>query len=425
MRWLIPKGVSVNLPEVSERYEGIQQEVIEVFKRWGFRRVRTPIFEYYDDIYREIDDSLKGAVVKLVERETGRVIVLRPDFTPQVARIAATLLRDIPRPLRIFYHGSVFRWSGEPSGGKKQNMQVGLELIGLDKPEACAELVAISKEVMDTFGVKNYTVVISNVSFLREVLSPFPPEVRRKIAFALARKDMRELEGHLAGFDMEPERRELVMKLPELVGERGIMEDIRRIFPSPGVLGYLRELEEVLSALDSYGLSDRVILDLSEIRGMVYHKGFFFEVFAEGVGRRVAVGGRYDGLMEAYGKPEPAMGFAFSLEELYRAIEVNGRLPEDSPVDVLVVDLSRVKLKGMEIARALRAAGLKVARDIIERELEGSISYARVHGIRVVVVITEELKAASKVRVLDIKGGREQVVREAELIKAILGGSHG
>ncbi len=416
MQALLPKGVSVSLPDVAERYGEILLRVEDVFRKWGFRKVRTPIFEYYDEVCRLIDESLKGAVVKLVERETGRVIALRPDFTPQVARLAATILKDMPRPLRLFYHGSVFRWPHEGSFVRKQSTQVGLEIIGLGEPEACAELVAICKEALDLFEVKDYTVVISNISLLREILSPFPQDTRRKIAHALARKDLVELEGFLRGAPIEEKRLELIKRLPQLVGGEEVLEEIEEIFCTEKMKEQLDETHGVIEVLKSYGLYSNVLLDFSEIRGMVYHRGFFFEVFAREVGRRIAVGGRYDGLMERYGSSEPAMGFAFSLEELYRAIEINGVLPKAHPVDVLVVDMSRVKSKGMEIAKILRSNGFSVARDIIKRELKSSVDYAKIHGIKTVVVVDEKLKSLGKLKVIDVSSGMDKVIDEDELL---------
>jgi ATP phosphoribosyltransferase regulatory subunit len=205
------------------------------------------------------------------------------------------------------------------------------------------------------------------------------------------------------------------MKLPELVGGVEIFNDIRSIFVSEKIDAYLSELEDVIAVLESYGVSENLIVDLSEIRGMVYHKGFFFEVFVEGVGRRIAVGGRYDDLMRMYGTDEPALGFAFNLEDLFSAIFLKGKNIKVEGLDVLVIDLSEVKITGQRIAKQLRERGLKVARDIISRPLEDSISYAKHHGIKFAVVIKEELKTKGLVEVHNLVSQEEFVVSEEEL----------
>ncbi len=418
MSGLIPKGVSVRLPEAQEQLESIRARVADIFSKWGFREVGTPVFEYYDEVHKLIDDSLGGALVKLVERETGKVLVLRPDFTPQVARLASTVLRDVPRPLRLFYKGSVFRWQQEGTATSKQISQIGLELIGLDRPEACAELVGISEEVLEALGISDYTVAICNVSFLRELLSSFEEPLRKRIAFALARKDKKELSQYLEG--APPSLKEQVMRLPDMVGGPEILDEIDGVFSETSLHRYIEELRDITGVLERYGLLKNILIDLSEIRGMVYHRGFFFEVFVEGVGRRVAVGGRYDDLMGMYGVDEPAMGFAFNLEELYRAVITKGTPPEGRGVDVLVVDLTPEKRRGVEIARTLRDKGFKVARDIIKRELEGSVEYARVHGMGRVVVIRED----GAFDVVDPLGGGVCRVEEWELaehLRRVLG----
>ncbi len=386
--------------------------------RWGFREVGTPIFEYYDDVYKQIDESLQGALVKLIERETGRIIVLRPDFTPQVARIASTLMKDVPRPLRLYYSGNIFRWPAETKQAAKQIDQIGLELIGLDKAEACAELVGISEEVLEELGVKDYVIAISNVSFIRELLAPIPVKKRKKVAFALARKDTKELNILLKDAELEKKRKELIKQLPELVGGPEILKDIESLYSDIGLEPHIQELKSVIFVLKSYGLMRNILIDLSEIRGMVYHRGFFFEVFVEGIGKRTAVGGRYDDLMRMYGSNEPGMGFAFNMESLYKAVHLKGKKPKVSTVDVLVVDMSPVKNRGVEIAKNLRRMGLKVARDIIERSLEESLDYAKKHGINRVVVIDERLKDRTVVRVLDTKKNYEEVVEESLLFSS-------
>ena len=414
MQGLIPKGVSISLPEAQEGLELVRSRVEDVFSRWGFREVGTPIFEYYDDVYKGIDESLEGALVKLIERETGRIIVLRPDFTPQVARIAATILRKMPRPLRLFYKGSVFRWLGKTTSYSKQIKQIGLEIIGLDKPEACAELIAISEEVLEGLGIQRYTIVLSNVSFIRELLSAFDPGMRKRIAFALARKDKKELEAYISGADSSLKR--LIMVLPDLVVGPDGLGEIKRVFAGSGLEGYLDELEAVVRVLREYGLLKNILIDLSEIRGMTYHKGFFFEVFVEGVGKRVAVGGRYDDLMRAYGSEEPGMGFAFNLEALYRAALLEGNSFRGRPVDVLIVDTSEVKDRGVALAALLRREGFRVARDIIERDLSASVEYAKIHGIRRVVVVSDELKKRGYLLVMDVFEGTSMEVPESDIL---------
>ncbi len=416
MSQLIPRGVVVYPPEIASRREKIKEIIISVFRRWGFRQVITPLFEYYDEVFQNLDKSLKGGIVKLVERETGRLIVLRPDFTPQIARIAATLMKEHPRPLRLYYYGSVFRWPANGVTKEKEMWQVGLELIGLDKPEAGAEMIAISKEVLDALGIQDYRISISNVGFLREVLLPFEEGERKKIAFALARKDRKELEELISSYNLEEERKKLLFSLIDFIGGEEIFGEIRRIFVTPEIEKHLKDLEEVISVLKNYGLYSNVIIDLSEIRGMAYHTGVFFEVFGRGIGKRLAVGGRYDDLMRMYGSYEPAMGFAVDLDAMYKAVEVSGNLPEEEKVDFLIIDLSEVKEKGVEVAKSLRKKGYSVARDIIERELNESVEYARRIGIRKVIVITDELKELKKLKLMDIENGRDIIVDEERFL---------
>lgn len=411
MEFLLPKGVKILPPKLAEKREKVKEIVLTTFRRWGFRRVITPTFEYYDEVYMDLDRWLSGAIVKITERETGRIIILRPDFTPQVAKIASTIMRSYPRPLRLFYYGFVYRWPLDGSRRvEKETYQAGLELIGIGQPEAFSEMIAIAVEILDKLSIKNRKIVVSHLGFINCILESVEPSMRSKILLALRRKATDELLSFNTVLDQQ--KMKVIEEIPRLIGDESILNFVERKFSDYPVAPFLLELKEVYRFLREYGLGSDVVFDLSEPRGMFYHDGFFFEVFVEGSGKPIATGGSYGSLMAKYGNREPAVGFGVDVDALFEAFDFSGVSLDSERVDFLVIDTTSDKSKGIAIASTLRSRGYNVARDIIKRSVPESIEYAKDMGIRRVVVVSDELLIIGKVRVIDFEKKEELLVDE-------------
>src|SRR5581483_2903782 len=142
----LPTGVTIYLPDEAARLRGVQDALMDVFRLWGFREVMTPTYEYFDVLALGTDEALQERMFKFVDRETGRMLALRADVTPQIARLAATRLRDEPKPVRLAYVTNVFRYDEPRVSHYREFYQAGVELIGLEKPEAEVEIIAMTIE---------------------------------------------------------------------------------------------------------------------------------------------------------------------------------------------------------------------------------------------------------------------------------------
>ena len=411
-RTTIPKGVRVYLPAETAQRRAVEGRLLSVFRRWGFQEIITPTFEYLDVFERPAAEDADDQALKFVDRQTGRLLALRVDLTPQVARLVATTLRHAPLPLRLAYAGSVFRYHEPRAGRQREFTQIGVELIGLDGAEADAEMIAMTVEGCQALGLEEFQIDVGQVEVVRGLLNALqpPPPIRSRILSALRRKDPSELEHLLKEFPADPPAAEALLALPQLYGRHEILERASRLSFPPASRAALDNLAEVLTVLENYGLADRVILDLAEAHAFEYCTGVVFGAFARGSGYQLSSGGRYDQLIGQFGYPCPATGFSFDLERVMAALEAAHALPQASGPEVLLIDFSPDKRTAHRLARLLRDRGVTVARDIIKRELAGSQAYARAAAIRRAVILGAAGEPPGTVLVYDLQTDVRQSV---------------
>jgi ATP phosphoribosyltransferase regulatory subunit len=362
----------------------LEERLLTVFFRWGFQEVVTPSFEYMDVFTLGLGAAYQEQLFKLEERRTGRLLALRPDITTQIAKLSATLLKDRPRPLRFCYTANIFRHNDSQTRNVQELYQAGVELIGLESPEADAEMIAIAVECMQEVGLDDFRLAVSQPEFFRSVLSEagLDAEARVQIQAALQKKDTSALETLVTQCPLTEHHRHVLLQIPALFGKTEVFHKAAALVQGQTAQQALENLVKVYDILKAYGLEDRVLIDLSDIRGFDYYTGITFEGFTPTLGYRVCSGGRYDHLLGRYGPEDPATGFAIDLEALLEVLEKISPAPVRCSADCLLMDFRQDKREAVRISRELRRRGHRVARDIITRDLDGSLDYARQTGIR-------------------------------------------
>jgi ATP phosphoribosyltransferase regulatory subunit len=343
---------------------------------------------------------------KMVDRESGRLLALRADITPQIARIVATRLRDEPKPLRLGYVTNVFRFDEPQVGRYREFYQAGVELVGLPNPEGDAEMIAMTVEGLRALG------------FFRGILEDLgaDAETARGLRSALARKDVSSLERRVAGLGAPAAVTELLLALPALYGRGDVLDRAEALVKNARSEAALANLAEVYRLLRLYGLADSVLLDLGEVRGFDYYSGVHFEAYVSGLGAPLVGGGRYDQMLAHFGYDCPATGFAFEVGRALLALESQGTGPALVGPDFFIIDFTPDKTRALALARRYRDLGAAVARDIIIRGLEDSLAYARQQRARWVLAIGGPERQPDEVRVLDLHGGGERIIAVAELL---------
>ncbi len=320
---LIPKGVATLLPEGAARRRAIERSILDLFSQWGYQEVITPLFEYLDVFSLGVGENILDHAYKFVDRATGRMMVLRPDVTPQVARIAATLMRDQPIPMRLCYSANVFRHEEEHAGREREIFQVGGELIGLSDVEADAEMVALAIEILKKVGLKSFKVSLGQMAYTRGLLESFrsSPDFFQKILHSVAKKEAFQLEELLKGGKVDLKKRKQILALLDLFGGEEVFKKASLLTNYPPCRSALKRLKAVYGILRSSGYQDDLLIDLGEVRGLDYYTGTIFEIFADGVGSELGGGGRYDQLLEKFGAASPSTGFALHIERIQMALE--------------------------------------------------------------------------------------------------------
>jgi ATP phosphoribosyltransferase regulatory subunit len=348
----LPAGVRDYLPEAASARRRVAEACLSAFERWGYARIITPLFEYADVLARGTDTP----ALRFVEPVSGEVVALRPDITPQIARLASSRLLEAPLPLRLCYEGSVLRL--EHARGQRELIQAGVELVGAPQPQGDGEVMALAAFALAQAGVEGLTIDVGHMGFLRGALAGLPDPIKD----AIARKDARQVERLVARQGVDRGRAALVTALPRLYGEpRQVLARARRL--AQGSLGAaLDELEGALDELAALGdARARVTVDLGEVRGFDYYTGVRFAGFAQGHGDALVVGGRYDDLCARYGRAARATGFAVDVEAVAAVLEMRAAGSAVRPTPGRGVLVAGPRPQAPRIAAALRRQGERAA----------------------------------------------------------------
>lgn len=399
----LPTGVKDFLPVKAAKLDYLLSTLRDIYHLWGFRPVIPAILENLSVLELGLGTDLREKTFRFDDRQTGQLVAFPPDITPQVARIVATRMREMPLPFRLCYHGRVLRHTEQQLGKDREVYQSGVELIGLSGPEADAEMIAMTIQCLQAVGASNFTVDLGQVDFLRGILDGLNLNATEmnSVKKAIAAKDLSGLQHLLENCTLEEQQRQEILALPKLYGGHGILSNARREIKNQASQKALDNLEKILEVLAVYGIEEHITLDLGEMRGFDYHSGLIFQGFLSGFGSAVCAGGRYDGLTARYGFASPATGFSFNLINLLFALgpALDSRANEGT--DFLLFSSAKDKAPAQRLAAQLRDQGYSVARDIIERHQEDSLDYARRMHYRFLVIIDPDQEDLTLIRTSD------------------------
>jgi ATP phosphoribosyltransferase regulatory subunit len=319
------------LPGAAARRRGTAATVAAEIERWGYRAVITPLYEYDAVLQQGLGHPVKA--MRFVEPATGEVVALRPDLTPQVARLVATRMHDEPGPVRLYYQGSVVRLDS----ARRELFQVGVELIDAPQPGGDLEVVALAEAALDAVGIHERTVDLGHAALVRAVFDALSgDETAELVRVALAKKDRALVAELAASTSLPPRLRDLLCALPSLYGGAEVLDRARSLVDQPAGRAALDELALLHDRLSALGPRTRLSIDLGEPRGFEYYTGSRFSIFASGVGGAIVSGGRYDQLVERYGRPARAAGFALDVDRVAELLATRGVAAPEPSGGVLV-----------------------------------------------------------------------------------------
>jgi ATP phosphoribosyltransferase regulatory subunit len=246
------------------------------------------------------------------------LLALRPDVTSSVARMAATLLSERPRPLRFCYAAPVFRQQPHSHAEwRRENTQLGCELIGAGGHEADLQVLRLAAEILARLKLEaKYCITLNNVEIFNGVAADLDlkPAAREELRRLIDTRETAELQRFLNGLSKADGRAFLQPTL--LTGKRDVIRSARKVITNSRSAAALDSLEELWTSIESLGLADRFEIDLTDVSSLDYYTGLSLKVFVHGAGRSIGRGGRYDGLTGNFGRAEPAVGFVLNLDAL-------------------------------------------------------------------------------------------------------------
>lgn len=359
-KWLLPEYIDDILPAEAGRVERLRRRILDLFHVHGYELVVPPMIEYLDSLLTGTGHDLDLKTFKLVDQLSGRMLGLRADITPQVARIDAHLL-DRQGVTRLCYAGTVLHT--QPSGllRTREPMQIGAEIYGHSGIESDVEIQALMLRALKAAGLGGIHLDLGHVMVFRSLVqrAEIAAEREADLFQVLQAKDAAALRELSSGLDART--RDALLLLPELYGGEEILAVARkRLPPYPELLSCLDLLQAVGSQLN--GDVGELCFDLAELRGYHYHSGMVFAAYAGGRADAIVRGGRYDEVGRAFGRARPATGFTMDLRELAAMGEGEGVQER-----ILAPHVPADKSLQSEISR-LRAAGSVVIVDLPEHE---------------------------------------------------------
>ncbi len=317
-RGLLPAGLRDVLPPEADHEADVVGRLMAVCAAHGYSRVKPPLVEFEDSLLAGSGVAMGPRTFRLMDPISQRMLGLRADMTLQIARIAATRLRRLPRPLRLSYAGEVLRVKGDELRPERQFGQVGAELIGSDSAAADAEAVLLSVEALEAVGVQKLTVDLSSPRLVPAVIAAagLDAAAAQTVREALDRKDQAAVKRHARGAGA------VLIELLKATGpaDRALPVLSKMTLP-PDAAAEARRLAEIVVLLRAAAPGLQITIDPVEIRGFEYHTGLCFTLFARRVRGELGRGGRYlAGEDLLAGNGEPATGFTLFMDTVMRAL---------------------------------------------------------------------------------------------------------
>lgn len=321
----LPPGMRYYLGSEARLRRSVEDAAMSVFEGWSYEEVLTPSVDYYALFEQGMGAAEAQTSFRFTDSD-GRMLSLRPDITSSVARVAATLLADRERPLRLCYAAPVFRQQQQSHAEwRRESTQLGCELIGVGGATADLEVLLLAAEILKRIGLGDaFCITINDVGILNGLLSDLDLDqtARERLRVLIDTRDRTELLRFLEATSVTDPARNSLSRLAQLTGKAEVLEEAVRIISNPAALAAINKLASLWEAIASLGMASSFEIDLADVSSLDYYTGMSFKVFVRGVGYRVGRGGRYDGLTQNFGRTEPAVGFVLSLDSL---IEVLGR----------------------------------------------------------------------------------------------------
>lgn len=315
----LPKGTRDLINEESKKIAYTIKNINEYFDDIGYEEVITPSFEFYNIFSETIKDEL---MYKFYDQD-GKLLTLKADSTLPIARVVSTRFKDRKFPLRIRYSSKVFKVNKNLSGNKNEEFDAGIEIIGENTLNSDIEALIIAIDCLLNLGFEDFTIEVGHVGIVKKLIEKLDINIENKRYLISLIEDKRlvDLNEFLKKLNIKPILKEVLNKLPWMFGDIENLNVEKNIIYDNEILEYIKELEFVYEQLNKVGFSKYISFDLGAATKVNYYSGIVFKGYINGAANYILRGGRYDNLMNSYGKKIGAIGFSLKIDEIAKLIE--------------------------------------------------------------------------------------------------------
>ncbi len=353
-----PEGVRDIYGKEYTRKLEVESRLREKIRLYGYEEIQTPTFEYFDVFSKEIGTTPSRELYKFFDKE-GNTLVLRPDFTPSIARCAAKYFGEESVPLRFSYMGNTFTNTSNLQGKLKESTQMGAELIGDDSVEADGEMISLVIKSLLHAGLRRFQITIGQVEYFKGLCEEagLDEETELDLRACISGKNYFAAQELLQERKVAEPYHSRLLKVADMFGDMCSLSEAGEMVNNPRSLRAIERLEALYEVLKAYGVSEYISFDLGMLSKYKYYTGVIFKAYTYGVGDAVVKGGRYDGLLHQFGKDAPAVGFCMVIDSILEALSRQRvELPEPKPVQTVYYTPDNFHEKLGEVQK-LRAEG--------------------------------------------------------------------
>ena len=368
-----------------------EQMLNTLFTQTGYSEVVTPGIEFYDLFSSSTRHFKQENMYKLVDSK-GRIIVMRPDSTIPIARLAASRLKDTGFPLRLFYNQSVYENNALLKGRSDEITQAGIELLGGEnKKRADYEALSIAVEALSGFDCENFRLEIGHIGYFKTLMDKLDvdSDVKEDIRTLISTKNYPVLNDLLDDIG-DTKVVNALKQLPRLFGGVDVLDRAAALYTDDKISNILDNLREVFNSLSSLGYEGKISLDLGIVSHIDYYTGIVFRGYLSTIGEAVLKGGRYDNLVGEFGRQCNAVGFGVNVDSAAKHMIICGNSKKAETTQVLVFGKAGHEVDAMRYVLDLQNKGIRAENSLFDSR-EESEEYAKKHGIKELAVIGDDV----------------------------------
>ncbi len=394
-----PDGVRDIYDNEYKRKRKVMRELHHVLELYSYHDIQTPTFEYFDIFSKDKGSAPSNEMFKLFDRENN-TLVLRPDITPSIARCVAKYYENEELPIRLCYEGNTYSNKVSHQGKLCEVTQLGVELVNDDSSAADAELLATVVDCFQAAGIQEFQIEVGEVEFFKGIIEEAGLDEEQEIAIReyIMNKNFFGLQEYVKRLEISGHMKQILTSFDQLFGGPEMLERARELVQNQRSQTAISRLEKVYHALSYYHCEEHVGFDLSMVSDYKYYTGILFKGYTYGTGDAVVRGGRYNALLKQFGKDAPAIGFAFVIDELMKAIDRQNIPVVIEEKEAVILYHQEWQQKAIELGCQMRRSGKKVEliRMSAKKTLEDYEVYAEKEHFETLIYISEDGRETSR-----------------------------